>query len=258
MGSTISMIYFFCAKLASHVEGWSNPIKFCFHVHGHSRGPVVCSGQDGLCHIQLRSDAVFRHNRCVSFQVTITRLRYARHCLNTAIQKQNVNRKILMKAMESFVFHQRKTVQFVFQVIKATRSPFLTYMITNVPMNTTVAGSLTLGLIHPKEVATFYGWFCLFQVSIIFFVHWLGSRYAANIHKPVRRLISATLIDSEEKQNLLFKRRNVKTNLYSRKEVTSRIRISCFIQTFHTKKRYGMTYAFYGLITMMSFANVRE
>lgn len=174
-----------------------------------------------------------------AYKVTKTRLNHARETLNSTPTHSTCHQ------MNNFIVQHTKTLQFVFYMNRATRSIFLLFILTNLPLNTTTLASISLNLVRSVTMVVFYVWYCMFQMTIIFCVHWLGSKYASHIHQSMPRLISCSLM------NLRF------VKLTGRRvDLHSTVKIGNYIQAMHTRKRYGMTYASFGLVTMMSFAKV--
>lgn len=80
----------------------------------------------------------------------------------------------------------------------------------------------------------------IYQFSFIFLFHLIATRYAYHIHRPVKYII----IDyfSQSPISLLL---------------NNRLKISLWIEKFHTKKFYGITYGGIEVITLKTFFKVK-
>ena len=80
----------------------------------------------------------------------------------------------------------------------------------------------------------------IYQFSFIFLFHLIATRYAYHIHRPVKYIINDYF--SQSSISLLL---------------NNRLKISLWIEKFHTKKFYGITYGGIEVITLKTFFKVK-
>lgn len=116
----------------------------------------------------------------------------------------------------------------------------LVYILINCPINAYVSMTLLTG----KHI-TFWQMVLLFpfllqQFTCIFGMHFVAAKYADRVHQPCKRVIHIYL-----------------HNLRCRYPTRFRLKLSHYIEAFHTKQRYGLTYGNYGLVTLKALLKVR-
>ena len=110
------------------------------------------------------------------------------------------------------------------------------YLLSSVPSNLVNVGSLILVNVQNRQLLPFFGQLAQQFLHIILF-HLICSSLTTKIHQNSKRLI------------------HFKTN-YKFKSFHSEWKLMLYIEKFHTKKRYGLSYHNLGLISMHSFLKV--
>ncbi|KAI2811551.1 hypothetical protein BLOT_002729 [Blomia tropicalis] len=110
------------------------------------------------------------------------------------------------------------------------------YMIVNGPISCMLIAALLNNNINSNISVIFSSLYAFHQFLGIFGIHVLVVTLNANLHRPVKRMIHLFVHDRK-----LTKISNLKLKIHN------------YNVAFHTKKKYGITYASFGLITMSSF-----
>ena len=114
----------------------------------------------------------------------------------------------------------------------------LVFLIINSPLN----GSFVVIILKSginSTVSILLLMFVIQQFICIFGIHILVASLNEIIHQPVKRMIYLFIHDRKIEKKIRLK-----------------LIIHNYICAFHTKKRYGVTYGSFGLISMFSFAKV--
>ena len=114
------------------------------------------------------------------------------------------------------------------------------FMVVNCPMNCVVVVAILNGV--PKSDFSLFliSIFALQQFVGIFIIHILIANVNEKLHCPVKRTIHLSVCDRK-----LAKFTRIKMKIHN------------YILAFHTKKKYGITYMSFGLISMFSFGKVK-
>ena len=113
------------------------------------------------------------------------------------------------------------------------------YMIVNGPISCVFMAALLNSKMNSMVSFTFNLIYAIHQLVGIFGVHVLIVTLNANLHRPVKRTIHLSIHDRK-----LAKMSRLKLKIHN------------YNAAFHTKKKYGISYASFGLITMSSFLKV--
>ena len=113
------------------------------------------------------------------------------------------------------------------------------YVIVNGPISCMFMAALLNNNINSNISFIFSSLYAFHQFLGIFGIHVLVVTLNANLHRPVKRMIHLFVYDRK-----LKKISNLKLKIHN------------YNVAFHTKKKYGITYASFGLITMQSFFKV--
>ncbi|KAI2797979.1 hypothetical protein BLOT_013890 [Blomia tropicalis] len=107
-------------------------------------------------------------------------------------------------------------------------------------INSPISCVLLIVLLNNQNISIIAKFFILpfvfHQVNCIFGIHVFVADANSKIHSPVKRMIHLYINDRKF------------TNLNELK-----FKVHNYIMAFHTKKKYGITYGWIGLITMSSF-----
>ena len=117
----------------------------------------------------------------------------------------------------------------------ATTLPINTYLLVLVFMGSFLTSTLTRALLMMN---------ILTQWIVIFGFHLLAARYSSQMHACAKRLLY--FVSSQ------LKRTRWGPTLAGRE----RIMLALLLEKYHTRKRYGITYGSFGLISFASFAKV--
>ncbi|KAI2799945.1 hypothetical protein BLOT_012156 [Blomia tropicalis] len=110
------------------------------------------------------------------------------------------------------------------------------FMVVNGPISCMLMASLLNNNFDSMVFFTFNLIFAIQQLPCLFGVHVLIVTLNANLHRPVKRMIHLSIHDRK-----------------LAKMSTLKLKIHNYNAAFHTKKKYGISYASFGLITMSSF-----
>ena len=147
--------------------------------------------------------------------------------------------------LEHFKRQHTGLLQLILLFNRKYGNQFLTLILLNVPLNT----YLTLGLIDGKftSLNSRFAFTNLVagQYVALLFLHVLFARYSGKIHHCTKRLFHVKAAQSQ------VKRRNL-----LHLNLLARIRLACYIEKFNIKRKYGLTYSTFGLISMSAFTKV--
>ncbi|KAI2804019.1 hypothetical protein BLOT_008160 [Blomia tropicalis] len=139
-------------------------------------------------------------------------------------------------AYRSFLKHMNETM-YLFSVANLSLGKALfAYIIVNCPINCVIVVAILNGSINSIISLFITSIYALHQFICIFIIHIFIVNLNSKLYKPVKRVIHLSLYDRK-----LTKFSRIKMKIHN------------YIITFHTKKKYGITYASFGLITMPSF-----
>ncbi|KAI2804968.1 hypothetical protein BLOT_003957 [Blomia tropicalis] len=110
------------------------------------------------------------------------------------------------------------------------------FMIVNGPISCMLMAALLNNNFDSMVFFTFNLIYAIQQLPCLFGVHVLIVTLNANLHRPVKRMIHLSIHDRK-----LVKMSRLKLKIHN------------YNVAFHTKKKYGISYASFGLITMSSF-----
>lgn len=153
-------------------------------------------------------------------------------------QKQQLMTPTLIRNVYIFMQIHTSTVNLVNKYNKSTGKLFVYYLISHLMQN--IFFLMTL-IVEKRQTSADKAMFLILvsqQFFGLFGFHLICTYYSKTIHNVgIPNLMSA---------NIKFKSRTLKSQLH----------ISHYIQMFHTKNRYGITYNKFGLITLQSFMKV--
>ncbi|KAH9405728.1 hypothetical protein TYRP_014022 [Tyrophagus putrescentiae] len=132
-----------------------------------------------------------------------------------------------------------QTVRFVGRFNGHMAKLFLAYLLINCPINVWMVMLLLQGHVHGMQ-AFFFVCLILPQFGTIFALHYVAANFGRHFHKPARLLITIYL-----------------ANLNKIGHLRARMTLSGLIQTFHCRRRYGLTYGNIALITFKTFTKVK-
>ena len=132
-----------------------------------------------------------------------------------------------------------RTYLFVFKCNKYFGDTTIVFLLINVPLNCIVLMYL-LFIDLNTEMKLFLLVILLEQSVCIFCIHYLFVLHNLRIKNPIKPIIGVVFRHAESI------------------ELLSKIRHSLFIQTFHTKNSYGVTYGKFGLISVGTFFKVSQ
>ena len=129
----------------------------------------------------------------------------------------------------------RKTILYAIEVNSLYGEAFLVFVVINFPTSAILVMNIIMGLGHR-----------LFRLGIVF------TASSQAMHMFIMHCIIAhqnTEMNSYSKQIL--------TSTFSRQfRIRTKIHLNLFIQTFYTRKMYGITYGKFGLISLLKFLKV--
>lgn len=160
---------------------------------------------------------------------------------NALMESKNLNRlsSLMQRVMIlRFLTHFHQTLKHLFQCNKVYGSALVAFLIVNCPINAYLSMSALTGKI-PHIHLLLVGPFLLQQVICLFAFHFVVAFYSKRLHQPVKNVIHAYIHYLKQKKILLF-----------------RFRLAHYIEAFHNKNRYGMTYGNYGLVTFGGITKV--
>ena len=133
------------------------------------------------------------------------------------------------------MFIYKRTLQYVFNINPLYGEVFIVYLATNFPINVLFVMDLIFGVGGElfRLIATFV---IISQILIIFLFHFLTANRNSQLN-------------SQSKQIL-------KLPFHHKFNSNNKFRLNLFIQTFHSKRKYGITYGRFGLITLFAFSKV--
>ena len=121
-------------------------------------------------------------------------------------------------------------------------SAFLTFLLINCPMSVRLLSLLMLSQLSDIAAVFFVLMYFLHQVSAIFGMHLVATRYSTLIHSPPRRLVQ------------LFGRQQQQQH---QPPISRKLKVVHFIFAFHVRNRYGAYYGkSMGKISMTTFVKV--
>ena len=133
------------------------------------------------------------------------------------------------------MFIYKKTIQYIFDINPIYGETFLVYLVINLPINALFVMNLILGVgsLFFRVTSTLV---ILSQILAIFLIHFLTANRNSQLNLQIKQI-----------QNLPF-HYNFNPNI--------KFRLNLFIQAFHSKRKYGITYGRFGLITLFAFSKV--
>lgn len=144
--------------------------------------------------------------------------------------------KFTILRLQCFRREQYKTFKFIHYLNKLYSIILTTLLLSSGPLSATLFTALltqTFSL-HLTIVLTM---FIAFIFIATLFLHISAAKFSTYLHSPYHRVMSLNI-------RLL------------RCSLRSRLQLAWNIQAFHVHKRYGLMYAYFGLITMLAFAKV--
>ena len=142
-------------------------------------------------------------------------------------------------AYRSFLKHMGETI-YLFSVANLSMGKALfAYIIVNCPINCVIVVAILKDTPNSLIASLISSAYALHQFVCIFMIHILVVNLNAKLHCPVKRVIHLSFHDRKLAN---FPRMNIKIHNY--------------IMAYNTNKKYGITYASFGLITMSSFVKV--
>ena len=136
-----------------------------------------------------------------------------------------------------------KTLLYILANNKYMGNVFLIFLVVNFPINCYFL--LRIKNSASPMVKILVSFIFFEQVLVIFGVHWLFASLNSKFNKNIKCYTSKFV------PNNCFIRR------FSCVNFISNLRISLFIQNYHTKRKFGFTYGKFGLISLMAFTKVR-
>ena len=113
------------------------------------------------------------------------------------------------------------------------------YLVVNCPINCVIVVAILIGVPNSPINLIIFSIYALQQFVCIFIIHIFIVNVNEKLHSPVKRVIHLSICDR-------------KLAKFSR----TKMKICNYIMAFHTKKRYGVTYMSFGLISVSSFGKV--
>lgn len=141
-----------------------------------------------------------------------------------------------VRCMMDYLAVQSETMQFLFNMNKLVGNVMLFYFIPNIPLNSTLIMQVAYKNFSFGFKVTL-GVIIIQQLTILICVHWIGTLYVSRIQKVNQQLAM-----------LYYNTNKIKLKKH--------LKLSSFIQNWHTTKPIGMTYGSVGVITMMAFVKV--
>lgn len=144
--------------------------------------------------------------------------------------------KFTVLRLQYFQQEQHKTFKFLYEVNKLFSIIFTTFLLSSSPLSATLLTALltqSFSLFLTLGLTTFVSGVFI----AILFLHYTAAKFSKHLHSPYHRVMSLNI-------RLL------------RCSLRARLRLAWNIQAFHVHKRYGLMYAYCGLITMLAFAKV--
>ena len=142
-----------------------------------------------------------------------------------------------MRNFRKFTHYHTKTLLTIFDFNRFIGETVFAFMLTQFPVNTYLLMAVTLRLYGPATTVVFGNFVAMQYVAIVFF-HLLSAMYTNKIHQCRKALFAADV------------RFPAKLNL------RAHALLMIYIEKFNTKKKYGLTYGCFGLISFASFAKV--
>ena len=140
--------------------------------------------------------------------------------------------------MKLYLTHYHQILSRIFQSNKVYGMALVVYLLINCPINAYLLMTTLIGHIPRIQLLAITPFF-LQQTICIFIFHFIATIYTKKLHRPVKNIIHIYIHCLNPNEILMF-----------------RLRLSHYIETFHTKKRYGVTYGNYGLVTLAGITKV--
>lgn len=164
--------------------------------------------------------------------------------LNQLLTKNNMK----IWYMRKFMSIHTEELTTILKVNRINSIIFLAFIVLNVPINLYTVVGFMLN-IYNKVSLIFLTNIVIYQYNAIFGFHLFASIYTERIHRCSRRLTHLYVNDWPHSQ---YKG----TKMIDSYVTINRLKLSNYIEKFHTEKRYGFTYGPFGLITYKTFAKV--
>ena len=133
------------------------------------------------------------------------------------------------------MFIYKKTIQYIFNINPIYGEVFLVYLITNLPVNALFVMDLILGVgsLFFRVIAAIV---INTQILVIFLIHILIANRNSQLNFQSKLIL--------------------KLPFHYRFYPNIKFRLNLFIQAFHSKRKYGITYGRFGLVTLFAFSKV--
>src|SRR5699024_2626879 len=141
------------------------------------------------------------------------------------------------KNLNLFLYHNNQYLQTIADISRIYGYAFLVYILVSCPTNTTL---ITMLAFRKMSIVLHLGILVVVwnQLLFIFVVHIFAAVLSEKIHKPAKPLISFFVHSS---RNLNFR---------------TKIKLHFYIEQFHSKKLYGLTYGNISVVSFQSFGKV--
>ena len=156
------------------------------------------------------------------------------------ILRYDSNNRINFSNIKRFMQNHSMVVVDILEMNKLISRVLFAYIIGNLPLNIFLVTSNQYSNIgRGNKLLVVFCALMIFQQMIgLIFLHLICALYTKKIHLHSKRLIGM----------------NVKSKYPS---LLAKLRVSLFIEKFHTENCYGITYFNFGLITISTFAKVK-
>ena len=175
-----------------------------------------------------------------TLSITSTRLIFVKLTqLTSFLQHRNLKLNTDGRGLLKYFRSHTETLKIIVHQNRIYGMAFFAYLLITMPLN----ALLTLSVLLPGKVQLenriFLGFMAVSQFIYIFGIHLMCAIYTKKIHSNSRRLIHL---------NVLYATRMTSTSL--------RLKLALYIEKFHTRNCYGISYGKFALITFIAFAKV--
>ena len=152
-----------------------------------------------------------------------------------------------------FISHQTSALLQVLAFDRLFGSLLFAYILANCPLNALACSLLIQGRLEGAnskgDLKGNLVQFVIGQFIPFFAVHVMAAKYSRKLHTPTLRVLSLNI---QNRMRLNFNSSSTSSSIRDQHQVMR------FVEHFHTASPYGITYAGMGLVTMVTFAKVRD
>lgn len=244
---------------AFHLEGHQNWLKRILNlIFGYFYLPFMFLHINVFCHALL---LIGGQGILLSLAAYMGIARMTDFCRR---QFANRNRKYLFTPA-NLTTYLRRVNGFLVTLADANRVYGLSlfaFILLNMPLNALLIRMLSIGQIAHGNLRAISGVYVFIQLAFIFAMTTFFAKISLMLHAPVRDVMGCSVEGSlsyKDKNGLNLRRKNGLKNSKNASfwRLAGRLKLSRYIETFHTREQFTVKYGSYGSVTFGSLGKVR-